>query len=278
MKPPTPLLANCVNVWSPDIFGLKYPLKIYPFRYVLGGRGDGTLSFKDPEGVTHTSFEGFLHFTPKNYVIHIPESEQVLASQQDKKESTDGIEVDANYNPIEDDKFDPSVHVGEKIGDLGYVGKYDLDHHRSDITPEGYNYSELNIFFALEKDGPKIKQDANKIDHIIIPSITGNKIYKCKIQQHGTYTQWLEFNLRQKDSGEPVTKDFIKINTPVIVYAYKTIESIPKTQSVSTVEEESQNDNDIVDEEAESDNSLIYIISGISLLVLLIILYLILSR
>tara|TARA_E500000178_G_scaffold162512_1_gene162058 strand:- start:7148 stop:7801 length:654 start_codon:yes stop_codon:yes gene_type:complete len=184
---------------------------------------------------------------------------------------------ETSYNPIEDDKFDPSVHVGEKIGDLEYVGKYDLDHHRSDITPEGRKYSELNIFFALEKDGPKIKQDANKIDHIIIPSITGNKIYKCKIVQHGTYTQWLEFNLRQKDSGEPVDKDFIKINTPVIVYAYKTIESIPKTQSVITVEEESQSD--IIDEEAESnDNSLIYIISGISLLVLLIALYFILSR
>jgi hypothetical protein len=269
--------------------------KIYPFRYVLGGRGNGTLSFKDPEGVTHTSFEGYLHFTPKNYVIHIPESEQVLASQQDKKESTDGIEVDASYNPIEDDKFDPSVHVGEKIGDLEYVGKYDLDHHRSDITPEGRKYSELNIFFALEKDGPKIKQDANKIDHIIIPSITGNKIYKCKIVQHGTYTQWLEFNLRQKDSGEPVTKDFIKINTPVIVYAYKTIESIPENQIVNSVNEEliakqsndnnivdgdaGSNDNNIVDEEAESnDNNLIYIISGISLLVLLIALYFILSR
>ena len=123
--------------------------KIYPFRYVLGGRGNGTLSFKDPEGVTHTSFEGFLHFTPKNYVIHIPESEQNLPSQQeDKEESTNEVAV----------------------------------------------------------------------------------------------------------------------NTAA------------ETQSVSTVEEESQSDNDIVEEEAESDNSLIYIISGISLLVLLIILYLILSR
>ena len=68
--------------------------KIYPFRYVLGGRGNGTLSFKDPEGVTHTSFEGFLHFTPKNYVIHIPESEQNLPSQQeDKEESTNEVAV-----------------------------------------------------------------------------------------------------------------------------------------------------------------------------------------
>lgn len=66
--------------------------KIYPFRYVLGGRGEGTLSFKDPEGVTHSSFEGFLHFTPKNYVKYVPESEQVLPSEQeDKEESTNEI-------------------------------------------------------------------------------------------------------------------------------------------------------------------------------------------
>ena len=138
---------------------------------------------------------------------------------------TEEVEIDTSYKPMDDDKFDPSVHTGEKIGDLKYVGKYDLTHHRSDITPEGIKYSELNIFFALEKDGPKIKENANNIDHFIIPSVTGNKIYKCKILQHGTYTQWLEFNLRQKDSGEPVDKDFIKINTPVIVHAYKTIES-----------------------------------------------------
>ena len=62
--------------------------KIYPFRYVLGGRGEGTLSFKDPEGVSHSSFEGFLHFTPKNFVIYVPESEQNLPSQQEDKEET----------------------------------------------------------------------------------------------------------------------------------------------------------------------------------------------
>ena len=80
--------------------------KIYPFRLVLGGAGYGTLNWTDPEGVKHTSFEGYLHHTPMNDVKYIPVSEQVKEDndnefKEQEKEIDDALVQEASEAGIE---------------------------------------------------------------------------------------------------------------------------------------------------------------------------------